>query len=501
MKAIMLMFDSLNRHMLSPYGCDWIKTPNFDRLAGKSVRFDNSYTGSLPCMPARRELHTGRLNFLHRSWGPMEPFDDSMPALLKNKGIHTCLISDHHHYWEEGGSNYHTKYSSWEIVRGQEGDPYIGRVKDPHIPDCERQKAGPLWRQDFINREYQKTEESMPQYLTYEKGISFIERNSNYDNWFVQIETFDPHEPFYTQAHYKALYPHKYSGRHFDWTPYRKVEETPEEVNHMRMEYAALVSMCDHYLGKVLNLMDELDLWKDTMLIVNTDHGILLSEHGWWAKCTAPFYNEVVRTPFFIWDPRAGRKGEANGALVQTIDIAPTLLDFFGVEIPKDMQGFPLLNCLKTGKSPREALLFGIFGGHINCTDGRYVYMLAPHVPDGGAYTGKNLYNYTLMPAHIRNSFTASELKSAELVNPFKFTKGIPVLKTEGEIKLALLPDGKKPVPEFTTMLFDLETDPLQQKPFRDPKIEEMMKAHIVRLMKENEAPKEQFERMGLSYP
>ena len=69
MRVIMVMFDSLNRNMLNPYGGNLAATPNFNRLAEHSVTFDNCYAGSLPCMPARRELHTGRYNFLHRSWG------------------------------------------------------------------------------------------------------------------------------------------------------------------------------------------------------------------------------------------------------------------------------------------------------------------------------------------------------------------------------------------------------------------------------------------------
>jgi arylsulfatase A-like enzyme len=60
MKTVMVMFDSLNRRMLSSYGCVWTHTPNFDRLAKRAVTFDNCYAGSLPCIPARRELHTGR---------------------------------------------------------------------------------------------------------------------------------------------------------------------------------------------------------------------------------------------------------------------------------------------------------------------------------------------------------------------------------------------------------------------------------------------------------
>ena len=95
------------------------------------------------------------------------------------------------------------------------------------------------------------------------------------------------------EQNYKALYPHEYDGPHFDWPSYRPVQETPEQVAHVRYEYAASLSMCDAYLGKVLDLMDEYDLWDDTMLIINTDHGFLLGEHDWWAKCVQPFYVEA----------------------------------------------------------------------------------------------------------------------------------------------------------------------------------------------------------------
>ncbi len=87
MRAIIVMFDSLNRHMLPPYGCGWVHAPNFERLTERTVLFENCYVGSMPCMPARRELHTGRYNFLHRSWGPIEPFDDSMSEILRKNGV------------------------------------------------------------------------------------------------------------------------------------------------------------------------------------------------------------------------------------------------------------------------------------------------------------------------------------------------------------------------------------------------------------------------------
>ena len=339
MRAIMVMFDSLNRHMLPAYGCDWTHAPNFARLAERTVRFDNSYIGSMPCMPARRELHTGRYNFLHRSWGPLEPFDDSMPELLDNHGIYTHLSTDHYHYFEDGGMTYHGRYTSWDFERGHEGDPWKGHIADPEIPpvlierrssNSNPQSLKQMWRQDWINRGYMPTVESQPQPRTFANGIEFMRTNHDQDNWFLQIETFDPHEPFFTQQEYKDRYPHEYTGPHFDWPAYRRVEETPEQVAHMRYQYAALLSMCDDYMGKVLNIMDELDLWKDTMLIVCTDHGFLLGEHDWWAKIVPPFYEEVAHPPLFIWDPRSRRQGVRNDALVQMIDFPVTLLDFFG---------------------------------------------------------------------------------------------------------------------------------------------------------------------------
>lgn len=489
MKAIMVMFDSLNRHMLEPYGCDWVHTPNFRRLAERSVSFDNSYVGSMPCMPARRELHTGRYNFLHRSWSPLEPFDDSMPEILKNNGIYTHLVSDHYHYWEDGGATYHTRYNSWEIARGQEGDPWKGEVRDPEIPEHLGGRKSVLWRQDWVNRKYMDTEKNHPQTMTFNMGLDFIKTNKEQDNWFLQIEEFDPHEPFFTHEKYKKMYPHDYKGPHFDWPNYKSVDETPEQVEHLRYEYAALVSMCDENLGKILDAMDKYNLWDDTMLIVNTDHGFLLGEHDWWAKCVQPFYNEIAHTPLFIWDPRCGIKGVRRQSLVQTIDLAPTILEYFGIDIPEDMQGRSLRETLVSDAPIREAALYGIHGGHVNCTDGRYVYMRAPISEDN-----QPLYNYTLMPTHMRNRFGIKELQNTELSEPFSFTKGCKVLK----IRSFGIPELDFNPYNFGTLLFDIKKDPFQEHPLNDPKLEAKMIAHLLKLMKESDAPSEQYERLGL---
>ena len=484
MKAIMLMFDSLNRNLLSPYGCNWTKTPNFQRLAEKAIVFDNSYAGSLPCMPARRELHTGRYNFLHRSWGPIEPFDDSMPEILQKAGVYTHLISDHQHYWEDGGATYHQRYKSWENVRGHEGDKWKGQVKDPVIPE----HLGQSWRQDVVNRSYMIREEDQPQANVFRLGLEFLEKNHNEDNWFLHIETFDPHEPFYTMQKYKDLYPHKYNGPQFDWPSYGKVTEGNEAVEHLRYEYAALLFMCDAWLGKLLDFMDKHGMWEDTLLIVNTDHGFLLGEHECWAKCVHPFYNEIAHTPFFVYDPRSRLCGQRRQALVQTIDIAPTLLEYFDVPIPPDMQGKPLKTVIKTDTSIREGALFGLHGSQINVTDGHYVYMRDP-------VTGnKPLFEYTHMPTHMRSLFTPREMSTMTMAPPFSFTKKAPLMKIEA---IPGFQSGENSA-RFGTRLYDVKNDPAQKNILVNPEIEKRMILLMVKLMKENDCPAEQFIRMEL---
>jgi arylsulfatase A-like enzyme len=482
MRAIVVMFDSLNRRLLPPYGSEGVHAPNFARLAERTATFENCYAGSMPCMPARREMHTGRYNFLHRSWGPIEPFDDSMPEILKQNGIYTHMVTDHQHYWEDGGATYHNRYSSYEFFRGQEGDLWKG-----DIANLDRSRLGDIFyrmsTQDQVNRKAMADETDHCQTQTFDAGLEFIVTNADQDNWMIQIETFDPHEPFFSYEQYTRLYPD--TGEDFDWPPYGRVTEAEDRVVQARNRYLALLAMCDHNLGRVLDRMDALDMWKDTMLIVCTDHGYMLGERGWWGKSVMPWLDETIHTPFFVWDPRSGVAGERRSSLVQTIDIAPTLLDFFGLEPTRDMQGQPLRATVGNDTPVRDAGLFGNFGGHVCVTDGRYVYMRSSVDEANGP-----LLEHTLMPTHMRARFDPHEFDNIDLVKDFSFTKGAPVMRMPGWTIRGPW--------EFGTLLYDLETDPGQTTPLDDPALETRMANMLADLMRANEAPPSQFARLGL---
>ena len=502
MKLVFALFDSLNRLSLESYGSQSIKTPNFKRLSERCVTFDKHFVGSLPCMPARRDMQTGRLNFLHRSWGPLEPFDNSFPEILHKADIYSHLVSDHYHYWEDGGLTYHNRYTTYEFIRGQERDPWKAMVEPPwdRLKKMYHEKQyseipRSLYYHDIINREYIKKEEDFCSVKCFDEGLDFLKNNSKADNWFLQIETFDPHEPFYAPERFREDYPTNYKGPIRDWPPYERVSEGPDECDELKANYSAIVALCDAQIGRLLDHFDDNNLWDDTALIVSTDHGFLLGEHDWWAKIRMPCYNEVAHIPLFIHHPNyMSDAGTRRDHLTQTIDLMPTILDFFNLEPPREVEGNSIIPMITENKKIRNYGLYGVWGSSTNITDGRYTYF---RYPDD--MTEQEINQYTLMPTHITSFFTDEELKSAKLEKPFNFTKGIPLLKIKGSAKTPLYRKlGWKFFKDTETVLFDILNDPEQNIPIVNEKIENKLIDSMKNMMEINDAPKEAFTRLKI---
>lgn len=494
MRTVFVLFDSLNRRALEPYGGGAI-TPNFARFAQRGVTFDTHYAGSLPCMPARREMQTGRHNFLHRSWGPLEPFDLSLPEVLRENGSYSHLISDHYHYWSDGGATYHSRFSTWEFLRGQAWDPFSALVEPPAEMTERYHPRQRNRHQGMVNREFVRTEEDYSLVQCFNRAFAFLDSNRTSDNWFLQLECFDPHEPFMAPDRFKSMYPSEYKGPIFDWPQYERVDETPEEIAELKSNYASLLTMCDWYFGKLLDYFDMHDLWSDTALVVTTDHGFLLGEHGWWAKSRMPFYEEISRIPLIAYHPdHAHQAGERRKALTQTIDLMPTFLEMHSCDIPQSVEGTSLLPVLAEDQKIHDAALFGRFGAATNITDGRYTYFRYPD--DLGS---EELWEYTLIPTHQKGLFADVEFEGATLVKPFDFLGKYPVMRLPAGRQLVKGQGAR--IEDAVTALYDLDLDPEQKKPIKDPQAEARMVAQLSALMQRTEAPPEAYTRLGLEVP
>jgi arylsulfatase A-like enzyme len=331
----------------------------------------------------------------------------------------------------------------------------------------------------------------------FELGCEFLDRNYCADNWFLQIETFDPHEPFHAPERLRQAQASGWDGPVRDWPPYDRVTEGQEEADELRANYRALLAHCDEQLGRLLDKMDALGMWEDTMLIVSTDHGYLTGEHDWWAKNRMPAYQEIAHIPLFIHHPaHADRDGGSAAALSQTPDLMPTLLEAFGCEVPDSVRARSLLPAVADAGAPgHEAVIFGYFGAAVNVTDGRHSYFRYPE-----DMMRQELYQYTLMPAHMLVPFTKEELALATLERDLAFAEGVPVLR------VPVVPDspwfqshGPAVIEPSASLLFDLAADPGQERPLKDSDAEARLTRLMRAEMERQNAPPEAFARLGLA--
>jgi len=491
MKCLFIVLDTVRRDYLAGYGNDWVHTPSLTRLAERGITFDNHWVGSLPCMPARRELMTGRYNFVYRGWGPIEPYDDTLPGELRKNEIFTHLLTDHYHYYELGGENYHTAFNTWDFHRGQENDWWASHVDRMALPD----HLGQLSQQNFANRKRQQKEEDFSGPKTAQAAIEWLENNKEADNWFLQVEIFDPHEPFYCTDKYREMYNDSYDGPIFDWPSYDEVHESPEAIEHIRKCYAGLLTMTDHWVGKICDRLDSLGLWDDTLIVFTTDHGTMLAEHDYWMKNIMPLYNEIVRIPLIMSLPGNAQAGTRNDALTQTIDLMPTFLDHFDCPLPPHVQGQSILQTLE-GQSEREDVIFGYFGMAMNITDGRYVYMRNPVNEDAGP-----LYAYTAMPTGgLKTWYPREVYDKVEMGRYYGHTYNLPLYKipTTGKV-----PKHHPDEASYAgrNQMFDILEDPAQNHPMHDTARESRFIERITHHLKSCEAQTEQYTRLGLDYP
>jgi len=496
MKVLFVILDTLRRDFLEPYGSDWVRTPNIARLAERSVVCDNHWVGSLPCMPARREFMTGRHNFLERGWGPLEPFDDVLPALLRavapdeqRPKVFSHLITDHYHYFYLGGEGHNSSFDTWQFERGQESDMWISRVDLPALPpSLNRQHAR---RQNALNRMGQREEHEFSGPRCIEHAVRWLDANRDSDNWLLQLELFDPHEPFYVVPKYLELYGDTWDGPSYDWPDYGVCADDPAAIQHIRKCYAALLTMTDHWLGRLWDKLDELEGWQDTTVVLTTDHGSMLGEHQYWMKNAMPVYNEIAHIPLIVHLPGSQRAGTRVAALTQTTDLMPTMLDWFATPSPPHLHGTSLRPVLESGAAAHDSIIYGYFGMALNATDGRSTYFRNPIKAE------TLLYAYTAMPTQFHGFMPREQLAQAQMDRFLGHTYNIPVFKIP---QVGRAPHHHAAEGPYTPRheLFDIIADPDQQRRVEDQVREAewcaAMRTHLERI----EAPAEQFDRLGL---
>jgi arylsulfatase A-like enzyme len=387
--VVVVLLDSLNRHLLGCYGGAEFDTPNLDRLAARSVRFTNHHTGSLPCIPARHDLLVGALDFPWKPWGSIEVWEDAVTHLLRQRpGVSSMLVSDHPHLFESGGENYHTDFDAWEYLRGHEDDPWRTRPDPSAIgaPTLAVTRPPAIKRAYETNRTWFRDEADFPGPRTLSAAARWLdgelnaERDAN-ERAFLFVDEFDPHEPFDTPEPWTSRYDPTWEGERLIWPPYARDEQqsglSPREASHLRSQYGAKLSMIDHWLGRVLDVIDRRNAWSTTAVILCTDHGHYLGERGTWGKPQVPVYPELGHIPLLISWP--GVNAGTCDALTTTVDLHATLCDAFDAVPTHRTHGRSLVPLLEgTATRVREWALCGVWGREVHVADATRTFAKSP---------------------------------------------------------------------------------------------------------------------------
>ena len=344
MNVIVVMLDSLRPDHLGCYGNPWIETPRIDEFSEEAITFERAYAEGMPTLPVRTALFTGSYTLMDRGWMHLKPEDALLAEVLWDSGYTTALITDTYHLHKPRMA-YERGFDYAFFIRGQEADPY---VVDPNVKVdlskwhpknylTDHDKA--VLIQYLKNIQHWRGEEDHFVAQVVEAGINWLEsqiRRGRRDNLFLWLDSFDPHEPWDPPERYYDQYaPREYNDLPIIH-PFIGGDEgglvkhfTELEVKHIRAQYAGEVTMVDRWVGTFFDKVKELGLWDDTLIIVLSDHGEPLGEHGIIRKVRPWPYEELSRIVLIIKPPRNMWEGRGIRVktFVQTPDIMPTILD------------------------------------------------------------------------------------------------------------------------------------------------------------------------------
>lgn len=380
--VLLICVDDL-RPELKSFGAEYISSPNIDALAAGGISFRKHFVNAPSCGPSRYTLLTGqygsagnnalflRANKIEEGTGEIKR---SMPEWFKTHGYTTVSVGKvSHHPGGRGGKNWNDStiiempnawdkhlmpVSEWEHPRGMMHGLANGEI---------RVKAGDMdvfqsaEGDDSIYPDGAITDEAVKQL----RELASINKNP----FFLAVGIIKPHLPFGAPKSYLKRYdgvelpeighPQKPEGKTTwhesgEFMNYNRWGKNPNSdtafADEVRYHYAACVSYADAQVGKVLAELKRTGAEKNTIVILWGDHGWHLGEHAIWGKHS--LFEESLHSPLIIHYPGMKHKGSNTNAIVETLDIFPTLCDLTGIEIPQYTQGVSLKEILVDPNTP-----------------------------------------------------------------------------------------------------------------------------------------------------
>jgi len=348
-------------------------TPNLDRLAARGIQFNRAYCQQALCNPSRSSFLTGRRPDTNHLWANNPHFRDlnpdvvTLPQYFKDNGWITRDVGKIFHNWHTKEKGDRRSWSADEFLF------YANHGDDKPLVD------EPLPKNQALAPKCERVDVKDEAYFDGRVATEAVRVLGKIKDkpFFLAVGFWKPHAPFNAPKKYWDLYDRaklpavdgrwpigapeiaKHDGREIRGLPPKQLDFSADEIREIRHGYFANISYMDAQVGKVIAALDQHKLADSTIIVFLADHGYHIGEHGLWCKTSCFEYDAHV--PLMIVPPATTQAGKKTDALVELVDLYPTLIDLCGLPSAIGLEGTSLVPILK---EPAKKVKDGAFTQH-----------------------------------------------------------------------------------------------------------------------------------------
>jgi arylsulfatase A-like enzyme len=352
----------------------------------------------MPTIPARRSIMMGRNIFPFRGWKPYKGLTPSPGwepighegtmwiELLAEQGWTTGYVTDNPHILASVHDEFRGKFDRADTVYGQV--PLRTAPKRTvsqaelrkFLPPALRGSASePRMRAYLAANPPGRPEQDHLAAQVFRKGMTWLDWAKTRQPFALVVDAFDAHEPWDVPASIKRMYGAASVSGVEPIQPFATPAGRPADlglsralVRRMAKLYAAEVTLADRWLGQLLARLEANGMAESTVVVLVSDHGVLLGEFGWVGKKYSELHEELTHVPLMIRDPRGRAQGRASRYFASTHDIGPTVLSMLGVEKRPEMNGHDLSPLFEGRQPPKRSFYVSGYTDHVLAGDGRW---------------------------------------------------------------------------------------------------------------------------------
>jgi arylsulfatase A-like enzyme len=402
LNVLLIVTDSTRRDFVSLYDGDKLAhTPNIDALGKEGLVFNRAVPEAMPTVAVRRALLTGTRSFPFRDWqvapklpqfpgwSPIPPYKRLFTEFLDEAAINTAYVTDNPFLIGPRFAHFRetldiarpiygqAEYRVWNLGVVKSKVAPRSQIESYLLPALQGTEAEDRIREN-VGYNRGRSSGQLSGALVLKAGMEALKQLKDKQPFFLGVDAFDPHEAWNVPQAFKVRFPHHDGVEPIlpFKTPKSTLESldmTEEQVEYVRELYAAELTYIDSWIGRLLNLLDDLGLADRTVVYYLSDHGILLGEHGIMGKDASMLSKEIHAVPYMIRHPDGKRAGERSDYFVSTQDVAPTILSFQGLTVPGKMDGEDLTVMFDGGDPPERDYWTTAYSANVGAGDGRWL--------------------------------------------------------------------------------------------------------------------------------